>query len=105
MSISEIVCGQQNLSFSLLAEIKNRYDSASPTRVKIREEHIDENLFRFPWNILFKEYSISFLMISRLIDLCFSSYWCLKFVELFESQKSSFLIFLVLVGLNKIKGT
>ena len=90
----------KGLTFSLLAELENRYESASPTRLEIREEHIDESLFRL---FRFKEYSISFLMISRLIDLCFSSYWCLKFAELMESQKSSFLIFLVLIGLNKIK--
>ena len=64
----------KGLGFRLLAELENRYESASSTRLEIREEHIDESLFRFPGNILFKEYSISFLMISRLIDLCFPSY-------------------------------
>ena len=43
--------------------------------------------------IFCKEYSISFLMIARLIDLWFSRYWCLKFAGLFESQKSRFLNF------------
>ena len=40
-------------------------------------------------------------MMSRLIGfaLPFSSYWCLKFVELLEFQKSSVLIFPVLKGL------
>ena len=38
-----------------------------------------------------------------ILQLWFSSYWCLKFVELLESQKPSFSIFLVLKGLNKRK--
>ena len=38
-----------------------------------------------------------------ILQLWFSSYWCLKFLELLESQKPSFSIFLVLKGLNKIK--
>ena len=53
-----------------------------------------------------KEHSISFLIISRLIDslhLWFSSYWCLKSVELFESRKTSFSIFPAIKGLSKIK--
>ena len=55
--------------------------------------------------LFFKEYLISFRMICRLIDLhlWFFSYWSLKFVELLESQKWWFSIFLVLKGLNKIK--
>ena len=48
----------------------------------------------------FKEYSINFLMISKLtLHLWFSSYGCLKFVELLESQKSSFSF---LPGVNRI---
>ena len=38
-----------------------------------------------------------------ILQLWFSSYWCLKFLELLESQKPSFSIFLVLKGLNKRK--
>ena len=43
----------------------------------------------------FKEHLRSFVMISRSVDftLRFSSYWCLTFLGLIESQKSSFLIF------------
>ena len=38
-----------------------------------------------------------------ILQLWFSSYWYLKFLELLESQKPSFSIFLVLKGLNKRK--
>ena len=37
------------------------------------------------------------------LHLCLSSFWLLKFVELLEYQESSFLIFTVAEGLNKIK--
>ena len=43
--------------------------------------------------IFCKEYSISFLMIARLIDLWLSRYRRLKFAGLFESQKSRFFNF------------
>ena len=52
-------------------------------------------------NLFFKEYLRSFLMICSLIDFEFMVLrcWCLKFVELLESQKSSFSIYPVLKGL------
>ena len=52
----------------------------------------------------FKGFSISFLVIFSLIDFTLVvPYWCWKFVELLESQVSSFSIFPTLKGLNKIK--
>ena len=52
----------------------------------------------------FKEYLISFLMISRLIDFALLVlYWWLKFVKLLESQNLSFSIFPTLKGLILLK--
>ena len=50
----------------------------------------------------FQEYSVSFLMICKLIGGCFSGYWCLTFVNLLESRKLIFSIFPVLERLNRI---
>ena len=52
--------------------------------------------------VLSKEYLIRFLMLPRVLDfvLEFSSYWCVKFMEILEFQKLNFSISLGLKGLT-----